>query len=178
MSQYKAMLVFTDEVSYQEAMRRADEKRRLFIKALEVASYHIAIEDSKEFAEGFTAYFKEQFYNKHKEKVMLQISVEKMLDLLDVNLKPLQDLETKFKSINAELRWKGNKPYAYVDKKPFERWTTSAEENNKVKAGRKLLDAIDEISKYSKVYPLAIQQATSNLVSYNMRENKYFINLN
>lgn len=39
---------------------------------------------------------------------MLQISVEKMLDLLDVNSKPLQDLESKFKSVNAELRWKGD----------------------------------------------------------------------
>ena len=45
MSQYKAMLVYTDEVSYQGAIRRSEEKRKLLLKAIEVASYHIAIED-------------------------------------------------------------------------------------------------------------------------------------
>ena len=178
MSQYKAMLVYTDEVSYQGAIRRSEEKRKLLLKAIEVASYHIAIEDPEEFSKDFIAYFKKEFYKKHKDKVMLDISVEKILDLLDVNLLPLQNLETQFNSNTGELRWQGKKPLAYADKKPFEKWTKSAEENNKVKAGRKLLEAIKEISQYTTIYPLSIQQATSNLISFNMRENKYFVNLN
>ena len=63
------------------------------LKAIEVASYHIAIEDPEEFSKDFIAYFKKEFYKKHKDKVMLDISVEKILDLLDVNLLPLQNLE-------------------------------------------------------------------------------------
>ena len=58
MSQYKAMLVYTDEVSYQGAIRRSEEKEKLLLKAIEVASYHIAIEDPEEFSKDFIAYFK------------------------------------------------------------------------------------------------------------------------
>lgn len=177
MSQYKAMLVYTDEEGYQSALRIAKEKVTLFNKALGVASTHIAVEDTKAFAESFTTYFKREFYKKHKEKIQLDISVEKLLGLLDINLKPLYDLEVQFHSINAEIRWEENKPTVYVDKKPYERWTKSAKENEIVKAGRKLLDAIDEISNYTNIYPLTIQQATSNLIAYNMRTNEYRINL-
>ena len=177
MSQYKSMLVRTDEEGFREAVRKAEGKISIFNRALGVASHHIAVEDTKKFSESFTTYFKQEFYKKHKDKIQLEISIDKLLNLMDVNLSPLYDLEVSYQEINAELKWEQNKPVPYVDKKPFERWTTSAEENEKVKAGRKLLDAIEEISKYSKVYPMTVQNAVSGLVSFNMRTNSYYINL-
>ena len=177
MSQYKSMLVRTDEEGFREAVRKAEGKISIFNRALGVASHHIAVEDTKKFSESFTTYFKQEFYKKHKGKIQLEISIDKLLNLMDVNLNPLYDLEVSYQEINAELKWEQNKPVPYVDKKPFERWTTSAEENEKVKAGRKLLDAIEEISKYSKVYPMTVQNAVSGLVSFNMRTNSYYINL-
>lgn len=177
MSQYKAMLVFTDEEGYREAMRKSENKIKIFNTALGVASHHIAVVDTQKFADSFTTYFKQEFYRKHKSKIELEVSVEKILNLMDVNLNPIYDLEKQFKSNTAEVRWEGNKPVPYVDKTPFERWTTSAEENEKVKAGRKLIEAIDEVSKYSKVYPVTVSKAVSGLLSFNMRTNSYYINL-
>ena len=173
MSQYKAMLVSVDEEGYRQAMGKAEEKVGIFLKALGVASHHISIVDTQKFADGFTTYFKQEFYKKYKDKIQLDISVEKLLNLMDVNLDPVYNLERKFKEINAEIKWEGNKPIPYVDKKPYERWTTSAEENEKVKVGRKMLEAIEELGKYTKVYPFAIQKATSNLLSFNIRTNSY-----
>ena len=177
MSQYKPMLAYIDEEGYSASLRQVQGKISIFKKALGVASHHIAVEDTVQFADSFTKYFKREFFKKHKDKIQLDISVEKLLNLMDVNLSPLYDLEVKFQEINAELKWEYNKPVPYVDKKPFERWTTSAEENEKVKAGRKLLDAIEEISKYSKVYPMTVQNAVSGLVSFNIRTNSYYITL-
>jgi len=178
MSQYKSMLVFTDEVSYQSAMAKARDKVNIFNNALGVASNHIAVVDTKKFAEGFTAYFKKEFYKKHKNKIQLDISVDKLLGLLDVNLSPLHDLETKFNSNESEIKWEGNKAIPYVDRKLYERWSRSAEENEKVKAGRKFISAIEELQKYSKCYPLDIARGTSGLITFNLREKKYMVNLN
>ena len=82
MSQYKSMLVFTDEISYQSAMAKARDKVNIFNNAWELLPI-ISI-DTKKFAEGFTAYFKREFYKKHKNKIQLDISVDKLLGLLDV----------------------------------------------------------------------------------------------
>ncbi len=177
MSQYKSMLVFTDELGYKEAVRKSENKIKIFNTALGVASHHIAVVDTQKFADSFTTYFKQEFYKKHKGKIELEVSVEKILNLLDVNLNPLYDLERQYKSNTADVKWEGNKPVPDVDKRPFERWTKSAQENEKVKAGRKLIDAIEEVSKHSKVYPMTIQNAVSGLLSFNMRTNSYYINL-
>ena len=177
MPQYKPMLIFFDEEGYQIDLQKAKRKVQLFSTALGVASTHIAVENTKAFAEDFAGYLKREFYKLHKEKIQLPVSPDKLLDLLDVNLAPLQKLQDEFNSINAELRWEGNKPVAYLDRKPYEKWTTSAEENQKLRDGKKFLEALEKLSEHTQIYPANIQRGTSNLIFFDMRKNRYIVNV-
>ena len=78
MTKYKPMLVHFDEVSYQKAIEEAEQKIHIYNKALAWSENHIKINTPKLFAESFTQYFKDRFYDLHKDKISLDISVDKI----------------------------------------------------------------------------------------------------
>jgi hypothetical protein len=104
------------------------------------------------------------------------IQVDKLLDLVGINLAPLQVLENKFNTNQAELDYAdGIKPK--VDRKQFERYTKSSEENERLRDGRKFLDALNQIEKHVKVYPANIVNGTSNLIGFDIRKGEFHINV-
>ena len=60
---------------------------------------------------------------------------------------------------------------ANVDKKEFQKWTTSERENNQLRLARKLIDVLEQVEQETKVYPLDIARGTNHFVGYDIRKN-------
>ena len=61
-----------------------------------------------------------------------------------------------------------------VDKKPYERYTKSSEDNAKLRDFRAFIEALERLSKHTHIYPRQMQLATSSLVCYDLRSREYY----
>lgn len=178
MPKYKPMLVYFDEEGFQDAQRKADDKLELFDKALKWCGQYIKVDAPESFIESFTEYFKDQFFQKNIGKIQLDISVERLLYLMEIEIAPLQDIELQFKENATPLFIRDGKPVCAVDKDRFKRFTKSAEENKMLKAGNNFIDALNEIKEYTHIYPMTISQGTSGMLRFDMRRNKLLVDFN
>jgi len=179
MPKYKPMLIHFDEDGYNLAIKQSNERIHTYNQALEFASKHIEVDSPKTFGESFTAYFKEKFYESNRGKIGLEINVDKLLDLLDVDLTRLKRLEGNFLSNPAIIAYPDDNsaPLPNVDRNGYESYTTSSEQNEILRDARSLVEAIQRVGKHTTIYPYNIMQATSNLIGYDRRRNEYVINV-
>ena len=56
-------------------------------------------------------------------------------------------------------------------------YTTSAKQNEMLRAGKAIIEAIQTASKFVTVYPYNIGKATSNLIQYDLRKGEYYVNV-
>lgn len=171
------MLLKTDTDGYNLAMKRAKEKIHLYNKALAWCQQYIDVSDFEAFSDSFTHYFKEQYYLLNKDKIKLDIKIEKILDLMDVSLFELEGIEADYRGNSSPLQFNNGVPVPDINQKDFEVYTNSSEENEKLRDARAFIDAVKRLGRHTKIYPLNIQSATSNMVQYNLRNNEYSINL-
>ncbi|MDB2521204.1 hypothetical protein N9X09_03160 [Flavobacteriaceae bacterium] len=125
----------------------------------------------------FVAVFKKEFLRAYKDKIKLDISVDKLLELMEVEIYRLVELEREYGLIHIEIKWGAEGKYFNVDKRPYEVWTKSSEENQLLKDGRNLIEAVEKLGKHTKVYPQQIMLATSNLIGYDLRRQEYKVML-
>ena len=179
MPKYKPMLVRFDEEAYNIDLKQAQEKVDAFKKALVYAQQYIVVDDYQQFADGFTEYFKNRIYESNRGKIQLDINVSKLLDLLDIDISPLVRIEQLYDGISSVLSF--DKPLTiptpFVERKKHEIYTTSAEQNEALRDGRRFIDAIQQVSKHTTVYPFNMQSGTSNFIGYDIRRDEYFVNL-
>ena len=184
MPKYKPMLLRFDEEGYNRAVKLAEEKIHIFHQALLLARKDVVVDHLERFEDSFTAYYKEAFLKKHKDKIQLDISVEKLLYLMDVDLTRLERLEKNYKANDSPIDFLDQHPdseevlpFHRVERKAFELYTNSSEQNETLRAGRNLIAAIQAAGKHTTIYPFNIARATSNLIQYDMRKGEYFVNV-
>ena len=170
------MLVSFDERGYNYEIEKGLKKISIFRDALKWAEKHIIVTDKKEFAKSFSKYFMMEYYESNKDKIKLDIKVDKLLDLVGINIMELRFLEDNFNQNNAVIEY-GDILKPIVDKAPFELWTNSSEQNEKLRAGRKLIEVINQAGEHTKIYPADIQRATSNFLTYDIRKQEYQVNV-
>lgn len=172
------MLVHFDEDGYKRAGKWAMEKIVHFNDAKRYAEKHIVVADTEAFADSFTRYFKDAFMSKNRDKIQLDISVEKLLDLMEVDIMPLVYLETKFNGNDSMLSFDSPDgiPAPIIDKTQFEIYTNSSEQNAVLRDTRGLIEAIQRVEQHTKVYPANLTSGTSNLIGYDMRKQTYYPN--
>ena len=127
-------------------------------------------------------HFKYLWFEKNSKKIELSINVDKLLDLSDINVSELKQLARKYEANRSELSIaddKKTKLFKYcvqVDRNKFARFTTSEEQNKKVKAINSFLKEVKKLEKdVCKIYPYDLCMALNggNLIRYNTREEKY-----
>ena len=179
MPKYKPMLIHFDEEGYKRAARWAMDKVVKYNDAKRFAEKHIVVADTKAFAGSFTSYFKRVFMDSHRDKIQLEISVDKLLDLMDIDLLPLAHLESKYRDNKSLLSFDtpDGVPAPVIDKTQFETYTNSSEQNEVLRDTRRLIEAIQKVEQHTHVYPANFVAATSNLLGYDMRKGKYYPNL-
>lgn len=176
MPKYKPMLIAFDEREYNEAIQRGNQKIALLNQAIQWAEKHIVVFDKELFAKSFTKFFMEEYYESNRDKIQLDIKIDKLLELVGINIFELRDMEDKFNTMKYELDYK-DEVTPVVDKSKYERWTTSSEENEKLRVGRKLIESIKSCESHTKIYPFDIQRATGGFLQFNMRDKDYFVNI-
>ena len=110
MSKFKPIVIDFNEQAYNHAIDTANEKIELYNQALAWAGKHIKVDAPKAFADSFTEYFKEQFYQANKNKIQLNVSVDKILSLMDVETDALSHIEILFKENPNTLTFKDGIP--------------------------------------------------------------------
>ena len=176
------MKVSVNERAFKLAEKKAEDKLKILSGAFSWCSNHIDTDaiDRSLFLKDMVAEFRRCLQEQKGAAIVnAKLSDEKLMFLLDIQDSQLKNYETEFKSIDAEVKIadNGDDWYSKVDIENYTRYTTSMEENEKVIRGNNLIKALDLVSKYSRVYPLGIQQAISSFLIYDMGSQSYKVNI-
>jgi len=184
MSKYRPVLINIDNEGVKMAKRRSNEKLALFNKAIDwIESKGIEIRLSQgstgvKLHDSFVRYFSEAFYEFNKDKNLLGLSAEKLMELKEINLSELAQIESKYKSYELVAEFNSDGQISFtVNLKVYERYTTSSEENAKLRDYKKFIDAINVISKHTHIYPYQMVLATSGEIKYDLAKQEYYPNL-
>jgi hypothetical protein len=177
MAQFKPMLKHFDKDGYYAAKKIVDEKISAFDKAVEWASQYIDIKDVEAFEVDMIAEFKRSLLYKHEKSIGLPINAEKLIDLLDIPIYEFNRIATQYYEIGIDTKFLDGVLTAEVDKADYQLWTVSEEQNEKLRIGREFIKSVEHLSDYTKVYPFDVARGVSQLISYDIRSQKYFVNV-
>tara|TARA_Y100000739_G_C20547036_1_gene436381 strand:- start:169 stop:726 length:558 start_codon:yes stop_codon:yes gene_type:complete len=174
------MPIYFQEQSFKEAEKRSKNKLDLISQALEWCSQHINIDklNRENFLFDFVAEFNKQLLAQKGDIVKAKVGVDKIHFLLDIHISKLKEIQKEFDDIKIDVEINKDDYFCKVEKEKYTIYTKNEDENTKLIKANYLIDAIDKVSGYQKVYPLDLCRGTSNFISYDIRNNKYFLNYN
>lgn len=127
--------------------------------------------------------FERVFMLQNSKLIKLDVSFEKLLNLLDVDINVLKEFQYKHHDnshITAFFLNRDGEPEdtlkVRVEIEDFTTYTKNQTENDMLEAGDNLMAALKEVERFSKVYPLTITQGISNFLLFDMQKNTYRIN--
>ena len=127
--------------------------------------------------------FERVFMLQNSKLIKLDVSFEKLLNLLDVDINMLKEFQYKHHDnshITAFFLNRDGEPEdtlkVRVEIEDFTTYTKNQTENDMLKAGDDLIAALKEVERFSKVYPMTITQGISNFLLFDMSKNQYRIN--
>ena len=174
---FKKKVISTNNEGLKQAEKVAEAKITLLQKAIDEAKKHVTIDDLKAFSEDFIFYTTKKIIDKNKSLKELNLSPDKVLSLLDIDLNKLYNIQVEFEENKTQLLFdKEGSPFTRVDKEQFIQYTKSEQENERLQAIQNLLASIDDLQQYYHVYKGDLQRVTSNAVRWDMRTNQWVIN--
>ena len=174
---FKKKVITTNNGGLKQAEKVAEAKITLLQIAIDEAKKHVTIDDLKAFSEDFISYTTKKIIDKNKSLKSLNLSPDKVLSLLDVDLNKLYNIQVEFEENKTKVYFdKEGSPFTRVDKEQFIKYTKSEEENERLQAIQNLLASIDDLQQYYHVYKGDLQRVTSNAVRWDMRTSQWNIN--
>ena len=172
------MLISFDTEGYNLQVKKANEKKAVLDVAIQWVNLNgITLDnqtqDIQAFHHSFSEYYTDRVYAANKNKLSIEIPKDNLMNLLGVDITELRRLEASYKSIEIQCEFNNGITFP-VDKKPFERFTKSSEDNAKLRDFRAFVEALERLSKHTHIYPRQVQLATSSLVCYNLRTREYY----
>ena len=174
---FKKKVITISNEGLKQAEKVAEAKITLLQAAIDEAKKHVTVDDLKAFSEDFIAYTTKKIIDKNKSLKSLNLSPDKVLSLLDIDLNKLYNIQVEFEENKTQLLFdKEGSPFTRVDKEQFIKYTKSEEENERLQAIQNLLASIDDLQQYYHVYKGDLQRVTSNAVRWDMRTSQWVIN--
>ena len=174
---FKKRVIHESKEAIRQAEALAQDKINILKSAVAQAENHIEITYLKAFCDDFIGYTTQKILDKNKGLKDLNLTTDKVLNLLDIDLKHLYDLKVLFEENQTKILFdKNGKPFTKIDKNLYTRYTKNDEENEKVKAIQTLINALEGMEKFVHIYKGQVQPMTSNIMRYCMRENDWIIN--
>ena len=174
---FKKKVISIDNEGLKQAENVAEAKITLLQKAIDEAKKHVTVDDLKAFSEDFIFYTTKKIIDKNKSLKELNLSPDKVLSLLDIDLNKLYNIQVEFEENKTKVYFdKEGSPFTRVDKEQFIKYTKSEEENERLKAIQNLIASIDDLQQYYHVYKGDLQRVTSNAVRWDMRTSQWVIN--
>ena len=167
-----------NQVAYTKAVKDAEEKLNNFKEALDwVYSNNVNEVDDMAFNDDMLTEYKRCFMLQNSNVVKLDISFEKLLDLLDVNLQILKEFQYKHDDNKSELVQIDKETVATkIDINDYTIWTRNESENQRLDVANELINVLDKVGSFSKVYPLTITQGISNFLLFDTAKHQYKVN--
>ena len=174
---FKKKVITISNEGLKQAENVAEAKITLLQKAIDEAKKHFTVDDLKAFSEDFISYTTKKIIDKNKSLKSLNLSPDKVLSLLDIDLNKLYNIQVEFEENKTQLLFdKEGSPYTRVDKEQFIQYTKSEEENERLQAIKNLISSVEDLQQYYHVYKGDLQRVTSNAVRWDMRTNQWVIN--
>jgi len=177
MKKFTPMKLSVDKRGYMLRQKQANRKLEILNDSLDWCKKHINADklDRHKFIENMLSEFSVQFKKQKGNIVKADISVEKLAFLLDINTAELVDLQNQFNSINIDVQVEKEDYKVIVTEDEFTTYTKNEKENLKLMRGNNLINALELVGQYTKVYPMNIQQGTSGFLEFDMITNKYLV---
>ena len=175
--EFKKKVISMSDEGLKQAEKVAEAKITLLQTAIDEAKKHVTIDDLKAFSEGFISYTTKKIIDKNNSLKSLNLSPDKVLSLLEIDLNKLYNIQVEFEENKTQLLFdKEGSPFTKVDKNQFITWTKNEEENERLEAIQNLLISIEDLQQYYHVYKGDLQRVTSNAFRWDMRNNQWDIN--
>ena len=167
-----------NQIAYTKAVKDAEEKINNFKEALDwVYSNNVNEVDDMAFNDDMLTEYKRCFMLQNSNVVKLDISYDKLLDLLDVNLQILKEFQYKHDDNKSELVQIDKETVATkIDINDYTIWTRNESENQRLDVANELINVLDKVGSFSKVYPLTITQGISNFLLFDTAKHQYKVN--
>ena len=174
---FEKKIITTNNEGLKQAEKVAEAKITLLQSAIDEAKKHVTIDDLKAFSEDFISYTTKKIIDKNKSLKSMNLSPDKVLSLLDIDLNKLYNIQVEFEENKTQLLFdKEGSPYTKVDKEQFIQYTKSEKENERLQAIQNLLASIEDLQQYYHVYKGDLQRVTSNAFRWDMRTSQWNIN--
>ena len=174
---FKKKIIATHKEAIKEAEAIAEEKMNILSKALEQAEKHIEVTYFKGFCEDFISYTTKKIVENNKALKDLNLSNDKVLNLLDIDLNELYNLQVKFEENKTKIYFaKDGSPFTKVDKQQYISYTKNEEENRRIEAIENFIKSVEALEEFYHIYKGQIPPLTSNAVKYDLRTNDWIIN--
>ena len=174
---FKKKVISINNEGLKQAEKVGEAKINLLQTAIDEAKKHVTIDDFKAFSKDFIAYTTKKIIDKNKGLKDLNLSSDKVLNLLEINLQKLYELQVQFEENTTKLYIDAEgSPYTKVNKEPYIVYTKNEEQNKRLEAFQYLIVSLEEIAKHTHVYKGEVARLTSNSVVFDIRLNKWQIN--
>ena len=174
---FKKKVISINNEGLKQAEKVAEAKINLLQSAIDEAKKHVTIDDLKAFSEDFISYTTNKIIDKNKSLKDLNLTSDKVLSLLDIDLNKLYNIQVEFEENKNQLLFdKEGSPYTKVDKEQFIQYTKNEKENERLRAIQNLISSVEEIQQYYHVYKGDLQRVTSNAFRWDMRTSQWVIN--
>jgi len=122
--------------------------------------------------------YQKAFMKRNAKVIKLDVSFEKLLNLLDVDIEVLKEFQYKHHDNPqvAKVIQPDDTLKVKIDMEDFTTYTKSQRENDMLEVAGDLMLALDKAKHFTKVYPLTITQGLSNFLLFDMKRNQYRIN--
>lgn len=168
------VIVGKDTMSEMEYNQRVSRKTDLFNSLIDLLEKYVQIEDREQLdKEGFT-YFESQFYKRYSAEFPPLLSVEKMLELSEVDTKLIKVLFRQYAQIKIE-GW--NVKTVSAPTIDFNVYATNTEQIKRYELAKALCDAVNTIkSEYQRTMFLgSLTRATSGIVEVSFHDAGFLI---
>ena len=122
--------------------------------------------------------YQKAFMKRNAKVIKLDVSFEKLLNLLDVDIEVLKEFQYKHHDNPqvAKVIQPDDTLKVKIDMEDFTTYTKNQLENDMLEASDDLMLALKKVGYFTKVYPLTITQGVSNFLLFDIKQNKYRIN--
>ena len=174
---FKKKVITISNEGLKQAEKLAEAKITLLQAAIDEAKKHVTVDDLKAFSEGFISYTTKKVIDKNKSLKSLNLSPNKILNLLEIDLNKLYNIQVEFEENKTKVYFdKEGSPFTRVDKNQFIKYTKSEEENERLDVFQSFISSLEEMSKHTHIYKGSVAQMTSNALRFDLRLNKWRIN--
>ena len=170
-----------DIEGYNKANEQAEALLNNFNDALRwVYDNHVQEGDIsiEAFNDDMVVEYQKAFMKRNSKVIKLDVSFEKLLNLLDVDIEQLKELQYKHHDNPqvATVIQPDDKLKVKIDMEDFTTYTKNQRENDMLEVAGDLMLALDKAKHFTKIYPLTITQGLSHFLLFDIKRNQYRIN--